>query len=294
MNTVAKFAAAAALALLPVTAQSAVVDFTSKDFASATGFAPKGKTGSGIIGFGDTRVDDSGLDPLFGTLAFDVTATGGKLRHNKQERRNGDCLGILDCGIDGLGVGNDEITGKKKNAQSIQVDFGRSVWINELYFLDLFGGKDDDDRKHRRHKDEDDDDGHRGESATVDILGSDAAVIATYSISRSGAVLSDGAVAELDTDVDVGNDEDDDDRNNGGFVRFDLSANSDNFLQATGLVFRALRGRGDDGNNDFALAGIAIADVTAVSQVPLPPGGVLFISALVGLAYLGRRKARAA
>jgi len=272
VNTLLKLAAAAAIAAVPLTAKAAVVDFTSQAFVQATGFAPSGKTGSGVIGLSDNRVDSSGLDPVFGDLSFDVTATGGRLRLNTQERNNGTCLGILNCGIDGLGVGNDEISGKKKNQQELRIDFGRSVWINEIYFLDLFEGRGTAKRP--------------GESATVDLLGSDANILATYTITTDEAVLSAGSVGQTDTQVETGP------GGNGGFLRFDLSASTNNFLQATGLVFRALRNGGDTGNNDYAFAGLQISDINAggVSQVPLPPGGILFVTALLGLAYLGKRR----
>ena len=269
MKKFAKLTAAAAIAALPLTAEAAVLDFTSHDFVQATGFNPTGKTSSGLIDLADTRIDASGLDAGFGDLGFDITATGGRLTLNTNERNNGSCLGLLDCGIDGLGVGNDEISGKKKKQQELRIDFGRSVWINEIYFLDLFEGRGSANRP--------------GESATVDLLGSDASILATYTINTDEAVLSAGAAGQTDTAVETGN---------GGFLRFDLSASTNNFLQATGLVFRALRTGGDNGNNDYAFAGLQISDVSAggVSQVPLPPGGALFITALLGLAYLGKRR----
>ncbi len=273
MNKAVKLTiAAAAVAVLPVTAQASVLDFTSHDFIQATGFNAAGTSGSGVLDLSDIRIDSSGLDAQFGDLDFDVTTKGGRLKINTQERNNGTCLGLLDCGIDGLGVGNDEISGRKKNQQELRVDFGRSVWINEIYFLDLFEGRGSANRP--------------GESATVDLLGGDAGILATYTITTDEAVLSAGAAAQTDTAVETGP------GRNGGFLRFDLSASTDNFLQATGLVFRALRTGGDNGNNDYAFAGLQISDVTAgsVSQVPLPPGGVLFVTALFGLAYLGKRR----
>jgi len=70
----------------------------------------------------------------------------------------------------------------------------------------------------------------------------------------------------------------------GGFGHLSLPAP----LITDKVVFAAPYFSGDDGNNDFAIAGLAL------TPVPLPAAGWLFLSGLAGLAWVRKKKATTA
>lgn len=76
----------------------------------------------------------------FGGAGFSITASGGM---NFGESSVGTTcpVAILDCGQDGVGVGDDEITGSGAiNQESITITFDRAVSVGQIVLLDLFIG----------------------------------------------------------------------------------------------------------------------------------------------------------
>lgn len=74
-----------------------------------------------------------GISGVVAGTTYDVTASGGSL--NWSQGHDGDtCVGLA-CQIDGLGVGDDEIT---LGNEEIRIDFGTAVRVTGLAFLDLF------------------------------------------------------------------------------------------------------------------------------------------------------------
>jgi hypothetical protein len=134
------FAAAAVVSLLVAGNAGAVVG------AAVGAGTDVGDVGN-ILDFTDSdtfsgRVPTS-RQPITGTFAgtgFSITASG---RLNFTERAVGDTCPrtILDCDQDGVGVGDDEITGRGVNRQEwIAITFDRPVAIDQIILLDLFIG----------------------------------------------------------------------------------------------------------------------------------------------------------
>lgn len=239
MNRFLSAATLCGLVLFSGSASAALLDFT-------TGAAP-----ANPVPVGD------GISATFGTLGYTLTANPNSL--TRSEGALGNCGGILDCTIDGYGVGNDEITG---GTQSLTLEFDRSVWINQIYFLDLFA-------KNQAALDASagntNPDGNNIETAKIELFTATDTLIASF--------LFDAVVTK---------------QVNGGFAVFDLPG-VDNAIQAAKLVFTGRSKYGDDGNNDYALAGLSINDVD-INEVPLPASVTLLLSALAGFGLLSRRR----
>ncbi|WP_169566713.1 hypothetical protein [Sneathiella limimaris] len=104
-----------AVGLMGVSAQAAILDFTSE----ATKSAVEGGT-PGEIDF-------------FGTTAT-ISSTAGALTWTAQD--GGTCATPpLDCSLDGLGVVDDEVS---PGRQSITISFAKAISLDAIYFLDLF------------------------------------------------------------------------------------------------------------------------------------------------------------
>ena len=96
-------------------ANAALVDFTDP----AT-YTIAGNTGSGSVD----------------GLSYTLTAVGGNFNNDEVADYDADRVFPLAGLVDGLGISDDEVAFPN---QSVIVDFGQSVEISSLYFLDLFG-----------------------------------------------------------------------------------------------------------------------------------------------------------
>ncbi len=239
MNRIFSAAAFCGLVLFSGSASAALLDFT-------TGAAP-----ANPVPVGD------GISATFGTLGYTLIANPNNL--TRSEAALGDCGGILNCTIDGYGIGDDEITG---GTQSLTIEFDRSVWINQIYFLDLFAK---DQTALNASNGSANADGNNIETATIDLFSATDTLIASF--------LFDAVVTK---------------QVNGGFAVFDLPG-VDNAIQAAKLVFTGRSKFGDDGSNDYALAGLSVNDVD-INEVPLPASLTLLLTALAGFGVLSRRR----
>ncbi|MEM7709808.1 MAG: VPLPA-CTERM sorting domain-containing protein [Pseudomonadota bacterium] len=114
MKTLKNFGLAAALTMgSTISAQAGLIDFTDP-----SAYSIGGASGSGT--------SDGGID-------FSLSAVGGSF--NNSEAGPGP-VGPLLGAVDGLGIGDDEIT---NGDQSVTVSFDETVTISSLFFLDLFG-----------------------------------------------------------------------------------------------------------------------------------------------------------
>lgn len=106
------FAAMACWIGIATAAQAAVLDFTNTAGAGASG-----KTSGSFMG-----------------TTYSLSSTGGGISFNGSHS-GGSCV-MLDCGGDGLGVGDDEVSAPGR--QSIRIDFGEALRIDKVFLLDLF------------------------------------------------------------------------------------------------------------------------------------------------------------
>ncbi len=251
----------AALAFSGSLAQAAFIDFTSSAVTSQITSNPA----TFSIGAGD------GLNSA---LSVTVGVTGGSAKFQNFDGGNGSYCqnnGPFACDIDGIGIGDDEITGTNKRHESVSISFDRSVWIDELFFLDIFKGRNS---------------SKSGERATVDLFDSNDVLTSTLTLGffNSDDLDATGATFGAGEDISTGS---------GGFLAFQTQDGSfaDRVIQAQKLVFTALKISGDNGNNDYAVAGLSVADVT---PVPVPAALPLMLAGLAGFGLLARRKKRAA
>lgn len=232
-------AALCGLVLFTGNASAALLDFTTS--ANPSNPVPVG----------------DGISATFGTLGYTLTANPNNL--TRSEGAVGNCGGILACNIDGYGISDDEVTG---GSQSLTLTFDRSVWINQIYFLDLFAK---DQSALDASNGSTNPDGNHIETATIDLFNSSDVLIASF--------LFDAVVTK---------------QVNGGFAIFDLPG-IDNAIQAAKLVFTGRGKYGDDGSNDYALAGLSVNDID-INQVPLPATLSLMLTVLAGFGVLARRR----
>lgn len=259
----------------PLGAQAVMIDFTQllQHAPNDTG-TPVDITGTDAqpLTFG---IDGLEFDSTLGDLA--VTATWTPL-NSTTLGAEGVNSGIQSLGfagqIDGFGITGDEFTGG--TAESLTLDFSRSVWIDDIFLLDVFDSPDGNGA---------------GERGRVQLF-KDGGSIADFVFGFGG---NDGKTlfAELDGTV------------------FDAGATGgdgvQNLLTAAGLV--ALSTQAEDpllrifeadqivisapgaSGNDFALAGINVQDVSAV---PVPAALPLMGAVIAGFSFFGWRKKRIA
>ena len=237
MKRIAEIVSVCGVLLLPGAAMAAILDFTTS--GSPVNPVPVG----------------DGISGAFGTLGYTLTATGGSL--TRSEGAVGDCGGILACDIDGYGVGDDEIKG---DSQTMTLAFDRSVWINEIYFLDLFA-------KNQDALDDTSLDNEFTETAKIELFDLSDALVATF--------LYDAIELK---------------QVNGGFGLFDIPG-VENSIQAAKLVFSGTKKYGDDGSNDYALAGVFVNDID-VNVVPVPAALPLLLTGLAGFGVMSWRRRR--
>lgn len=116
MQTVKTFALVGTmLAGSVATANAALIDFTDPDT-----YTIAGNTGAGMAD----------------GLSYTLSAEGGNFNNGEMADYDADRVFPLAGIVDGLGVRDDEVAFPN---QSVTVDFGQSVLISSLYFLDLFG-----------------------------------------------------------------------------------------------------------------------------------------------------------
>jgi len=154
----------------------------------------------------------------------------------------------LACNIDGIGVGNDELN----NNEIVTLTFTEDVLLSGFYFLDLYDGSS------RAVKNTDGKEFYTQEEATVTLP--DLTTLTILGTETGGQ----GGFAELT-----------------GFSPITI-------LAGQAVTFTADVFKGDDGNNDYALAGIT------VNAIPLPGAVWLFGSALVGFAGFNRFRKKSA
>lgn len=106
------FAAVACWVGITAIAQAAVLDFTN-----TSGAGTPGKTSGSFKG-----------------TTYSLSSTGGGITFNGTH--SGGTCAMLNCGGDGLGVGDDEISAR--GGQSIRIDFGKALRIDKIFLLDLF------------------------------------------------------------------------------------------------------------------------------------------------------------
>ena len=95
-------------------AQAALVDFTD-----SSSYTISGATGSGsAAGF-----------------SYDLSATGGNFNNSETGNFPAGSVGPLLGSVDGLGIGDDEIS---TPTQSVTIDFSTNVVISSIFALDLF------------------------------------------------------------------------------------------------------------------------------------------------------------
>ncbi|NRB01152.1 MAG: VPLPA-CTERM sorting domain-containing protein [Rhodobacteraceae bacterium] len=120
-------AATTAFTLSAGAAQAAVIDFTKQSNLEI--LSDSGGTWSGEIAGFDIEITTTG-----GVLTFGESVAGSACSGE----------GELNCAIDGLGVGDDEIKGggmKITDGQTLTLTFTDGpVQLDKLYFLDLFTG----------------------------------------------------------------------------------------------------------------------------------------------------------
>ncbi len=162
---------------------------------------------------------------------YAITTTGGSLTWG-QSQDGSTCIG-LDCVRDGLGVGDDEIT---IGNEAIRIDFGTTVRVTALAFLDLF--------------------------SSVNGLNQERAIV-TYS---SGSMFFDSLLSETPN-------------GDSGF-RADNGLN----ILTDFLIFTAGGTNDNVGRDDYALAAVT------VTAVPLPPALAMFVIALGGIGFLGKKR----
>jgi hypothetical protein len=103
-------------------------------FLTVAAAAPKAAT----LDFTDP--DGAGGGAESGTFAgttYELSATGGDITFNGAPV--GSTCSVLVCGGDGLGVGDDEVSGLGvESGETLTIEFGSELTIDTIYLLDLF------------------------------------------------------------------------------------------------------------------------------------------------------------
>lgn len=246
------------------------VDFTKSTQTGAGGTGSVALKGSST----PQTFSVSGLD--FGVLDIEARWTPAHLASNA------DGVGGLPpefAGqIDGFGIGDDEITGGSSN-QSLTLNFSRAVWVDNIFALDVFKSPD----------------GGNGERVTVELANSITGDSGFFNFGFNGSTLFgnfNGTVGGNALSIDFLNDSVAATgvnllNQNRGLVELSTQPADHLFriFQATSLTFTA---QGSSAN-DYALAGLSLADVTAV---PVPAALPLLGTALGLMGFLARRRKR--
>jgi len=237
---------AAALLVAPVTmAEAAVIDLTLNSLTSLNG-----ATSSAAIGTSGALQVGPSAD-LFTPLEYQLTVNSGTFNFNENHNSvAGFCGSVLTCQKDGLGINNDELTAPH---QTLTIDFSREVWIDELFFLDLFP-----------HKTNLRPDGSPAREQAV------LTVVNTADPSFNTTFIYDSSVV----------------REKGGPLQI---TNPFRTVQATQLVFSAFDGIDlrDDRSNDYAVAGLRVSDI---GVVPVPAALPLLLTGLAALGLAARKR----
>lgn len=258
----------------PLSAQAVMIDFTRN-----LQFAPDSTTTVDLNGttvqpvtFG---IDGLDFDSTLGDLAVTATWTPDGSKTLGSEGIPGDItVHGLAGETDGFGIKNDEITGG--TGQSLILNFSRSVWIDDVFLLDVFDSPDGNGA---------------GERGRVQLF-KDGGSIADFVFGFGG---NDGKTlfAELDGNVfdpaATGGDGVASLVTNAGLIALSTQAEDPllRVFEADQVIFSAPGASG----NDFAVAGINVQDVSAV---PVPAALPLMGSVIAGFSFFGWRKKRSA
>jgi|GEM_PF-2748632 len=262
-------------AALSAGAQAASIDLTI-DFTRSTQQAAPESSGTVALNGSSTpqRFGVNGLD--LGPLGITASWTPSNLNANADGVSGLPSAFAGD--IDGFGIGDDEITGGS-SSQSLTLAFDRPVWIDSIFALDVFKSPD----------------GGNGERVTVSLANSVTGDTGVFRFGFDGAAIFgnfDGTVDGNPLAVDFLGDsvaatgvavltE------NRGLLQLTTQPSDHLFriFQATTLTFTA------EGSslNDYAVAGLTVADVSAV---PVPAALPLLAAALGAIGYASRRRKR--
>jgi len=93
---------------------------------------------------GPSALGGAALSGSIAGTTYSVSNMGGALTNPSGAGATCSILSSLACDRDGLGVGDDEITGPStvQSGESITVDFGASVVLAGMHLLDLFSNND--------------------------------------------------------------------------------------------------------------------------------------------------------
>jgi len=118
---------------------------TATGLALAVAMGAAAPAHAALIDFTDGSPGDSIANPFSGSVVgvgYEVTASDA---FGTDGVNQSVCQGhnpALACGRDGLGVGDDEISGSKNTAEWIKIAFDTAVPVTEFYVLDLFWAND--------------------------------------------------------------------------------------------------------------------------------------------------------
>ncbi len=262
-------------AALSVDARAAAIDLTI-DFTRSTQLAAPESTGTVALNGSNTpqRFGVSGLD--FGPLGITASWTPANLSANA-DGVNG-LPSEFAANIDGFGIGDDEITGGS-SSQSLTLAFDRPVWIDSIFALDVFKAPD----------------GGNGERVTVSLANSVTGDAGVFRFGYDGTAIFgnfDGTVDGNPLAIDFLGDSSAATAvtvltENRGLLQLTTQPSDHLFriFQATTLTFTAE----GSSQNDYALAGLTVADVSAV---PVPAALPLLAAALGAIGYASRRRKR--
>ena len=237
---------AAALIVAPAAvSQAAIIDLTLNSLTSLNGQSSSPAIGtSGALQAGPSS-------DLFAPLEYRLTVNSGTFNFNENHNSVATfCGSVLACQKDGLGINNDELTAPH---QTLTIDFDREVWIDELFFLDLFP-----------HRSNERPDGSPAREQAV------LTVVNTTDPSFNTTLIYDASTVRI----------------HGGPLQV---TNPFRTVQATQLIFSAVDGIDfrDDRSNDYAVAGLRVSDI---GVVPVPAALPLLITGLAALGLAARRR----
>lgn len=217
--------------------------------ASLADFTVDNSTLSGM--FDGNAIVGSVLDGVDYTLTWNPSSAN----INRDDVTGNTCVPAspLACKRDGLGIGDDEISGGLgENAESITIEFTEDVRLDTLYFLDLFDGS-----------------GSNQEVAYI-----------LYDGSWQGRDLSYAEAREPHTGMGSSS--------NSGYLAHAVGlVVSRVYIRAINSGDASWND--DLGRTDFALAGFSVS-APPTSEVPLPGAAWLMLSVLGSAGWLRRRR----